>query len=155
MRTDKKSKIKTSKVREVWLVPYPETVRDWDGDFITKEMFANALGLNLTGELLDDNEHVEAQNEEMEMLQEDENNNISIEEIDCKKMDNDQGHEEMELSFHNETDCLPNEQIIMFDDNIGRKVSFGTSSKVKYCGNFYCSSACYTECTESVCLPAP
>ena len=46
------------KKQEVWIVPARETKSAWDCDYVSKEMFVEALGLQLIGELQDDDDHL-------------------------------------------------------------------------------------------------
>ena len=73
-----KPKAKKKRPNEVWLVPDKETKSVWDYGYVTKEMFANVLGLKLTGIITDDDDLVMTESIENEMLQ-DENVNIEPE----------------------------------------------------------------------------
>ena len=55
-RTGKRVAKKGCKCRkkEVWIVPSRESERPWEGEYITKEIFANCLGLELTGDIIRD-----------------------------------------------------------------------------------------------------
>ncbi len=65
--------------KEIWLAPPPEVRSPWDGPYISKEIFVNALDLQHTGETMSDEAFLDEQDPEPEVnFEDDQKCSISV-----------------------------------------------------------------------------